>query len=766
MNVNVSVHNTTQVPQGGVPLTTTEPSVVFKTINSARAGQAEIAKGVKGLGDVDLLSSQGLKIALGKPSIKANLKDGVVHLMQKMPGHLFQNSVGSHFKEALRLSDQYQQMKLDGASPQEKIDVLRNLQAELSRHDQGHSVKPLLKFVDHEITVLENESHATAIDKEARAKMEGHQVDVLLDEVFSNSTQTRSKLFDEINRFDQSQLSHVDAPKTDGVPDWAQMEFLSNRLDNDVVDQTPSGTIQQHAPMLDHPGLDSLSDGFRNGPEITSFAGRLDTELTNGNTQEVDKLVKDLGGKIGKDVSSQGSLSETAFVISKGDKFKEELFEALKTAAPNSPHFKGKLEDAPEQVKTLLDGLYKSVLEEFPNRQTAPDKIMLNGKEYTKGAQIGAGAFGSVNIYEHQSEVTDPQTGIKSTVTERIAVKSCYTDNLEEVAAEVRAHQSAMGSQGHDNIVDMKGVIQGTDGSILIAMELAKDSLYNTLDRLDQAVKDGTLSPVAANAVRITLLKDMMQGLQHFQETRGMTHVDVKDPNFLIGLDGRAKLGDFGTAVTGTTRQFGKSLVDNPRWKAPEMVVESNLRDAEISRLKEAYNKMIASAKLALDGMNLSPEERQVKGKEMLEEINKAQQVRKNAVPLSEVTNKVDTWSLGVVAYRLFNGVYPFDDPQFMSKAEKDLVDFGGDVSNRIRETGKDDSGNDTGLGVTTLDRMLNGMLHPDPEERPSITDLLRNPIFNEPSVGSDEAYAIIKELTEKTPDMGKVKALSQQIGD
>jgi serine/threonine protein kinase len=769
MNVSTTTGLAGSQGHQGITAPKDEPLVLLKTSQKAVAGQMDIAK-PHGIDRDSVISSQGLKLILGKPSIVANMKDSVVHLMHRVSDRLLPGSSGSHYKEALRLADEYQALKNGGGTETEKLQALNHLKDELTRHapsgSKGEEVRSLVKFVELEMTLVETAGKSEALDGEARLLHDDRVLDVAFQQIAEDRAVTARDFEREIHSFDQNSLKPVGLPGSQGVPEWAKKEFLDISAKNDTIDSSPQGSVTVSAPLLQEPGISSLSDGFRQSPTLTGLGAKLETVVSEGGGDPLKKLAGDFGKELAKDITAQGRLSETAFVISRGDAFKQELFDAIKASSPQGgPLQTGTLDQASPEIETFLNEVYTAMLESFSDKQLGGDKIMLGGKEFTKGELLGEGAFGSVHLYEHQSEVTDPQTGKKTTVVEKVAVKAFMSGSFDEAAAEVRSHQSALGPTGNDNIIGLRGVIPGQDGSLLIALELAGSSAFDTLINFDQALKDGNLSPEAANAVRLTMLKDMMLGLQHFQEQRGMTHLDVKDPNYLVGLDGRTKLADFGTAVSGTSRELKSSLVDNPRWKAPEVVIQSDRRTAELNQLKSGEKLLFESAKAGLNARNLDPETRKIEADKILATIDEAIEARRDNVAPMTVTNKADTWSLGIIAYRMFKGEYPFDQ-QFVFKSEAALSEFGNNPESRFGELGMDQTGESTGKAVTAFDRLINLMLHPDPTQRASITDLLRNPLFDGPHVGGDTTYELIKELSSKTPDPVKLKKLSGEIGD
>jgi serine/threonine protein kinase len=62
----------------------------------------------------------------------------------------------------------------------------------------------------------------------------------------------------------------------------------------------------------------------------------------------------------------------------------------------------------------------------------------------------------------------------------------------------------------------------------------------------------------------------MLEGLDEVHES-GITHQDLKSPNYLIGEGGRALVSDFGLSGVGQQVQ-SRQLVDNSLWLAPEVL--------------------------------------------------------------------------------------------------------------------------------------------------------------------------------------------------
>ncbi|MEZ0386083.1 MAG: hypothetical protein ACAI34_03375, partial [Verrucomicrobium sp.] len=428
MNVNLSSTVPTAPLQGHpAPLAPKElPSVIFRSTEKALASQKEISATFSGMDRETLLTRDGMKFALGNSTVKAKVKDGVVQALHKISDKLAPDSVGSHRKEAVRLADQYHAAKAAGASPQEQVEILNHLKQELEAHKpsgtRGESVGKLVEFVELEMSILDNQQKTEAQDVTARQDTGERQVDVAMHHLKEHTGLATGQVNDEIRSFDRSQLRHVDVPKEgegtpSSVPKWAKHEFGYSSLKSDNIKATPQGVVKQEAGMLQDPGLSALSDKFRGSTNFAHLLTSASNALNGGDAQTLKDTAVTMGRRLGRDINAQGNLSQMAFAISDGARFKDDLYTSLKAGNPLLPD---DIADAPSEVKAFLDDVYSTILDQFPDRQTAPDKVTIGGKEYTKGAQLGEGGFGTVDLYEHSHEVTDPTTGEKRTVTEQI----------------------------------------------------------------------------------------------------------------------------------------------------------------------------------------------------------------------------------------------------------------------------------------------------------------------------------------------------------
>ncbi|WP_075089635.1 hypothetical protein [Verrucomicrobium spinosum] len=105
------------------------------------------------------------------------------------------------------------------------------------------------------------------------------------------------------------------------------------------------------------------------------------------------------------------------------------------------------------------------------------------------------------------------------------------------------------------------------------------------------------------------------------------------------------------------------------------------------------------------------------------------------------------------------------EDPNYQQQVYNEVLQFGTDSDHTARPLGTDGSGNLLGLGVGTLDRLINQMLHPDPQLRPSITDLLQHPLFKEPGIGSPEVRNLIQVLNRPESSPEEIRTASLEVG-
>ena len=89
----------------------------------------------------------------------------------------------------------------------------------------------------------------------------------------------------------------------------------------------------------------------------------------------------------------------------------------------------------------------------------------------------------------------------------------------------------------------------------------------------------------------------------------------------------------------------------------------------------------------------------------------------------------------------------PFDHPNFNSDVQDQIEIFASDVNNRVRIPDTTNTGL-SGTDLNQLNTLIGGLMHPDPQQRPTLTQALQNPLFQQPGVGSAQARAVIQQIT------------------
>ena len=337
-----------------------------------------------------------------------------------------------------------------------------------------------------------------------------------------------------------------------------------------------------------------------NARDFPQIGAALEGALAGGNAETVKHLTAELGGRMAAYMQTKSPDQQTDFVISRGDGLKGAALGALCAGHGGAEALMGAYaNDGP--LKAVLDDAYQQATQRLPNHQNGDGTLEIGGKTYAKDRHLAEGGFGSVDIYKAaDGEEIAVKTPTGATAQER-------AEKFDEAARGVDAHRSAVAGNPA-NVVGLKGVVRTPEGGIQIALGFAsRGDAYGAIDKLNKAAQNNQITPQEANLARVTMIKDMIEGLRHVQDTRGMTHLDVKSPNFFVDAGGVVKLGDVGTASEGGTRQLKGNPIQNPRWAAPELIKGGNDYNAKLQGLRSANNNAMKTAASALTEQGLSP---------------------------------------------------------------------------------------------------------------------------------------------------------------
>jgi tetratricopeptide (TPR) repeat protein/tRNA A-37 threonylcarbamoyl transferase component Bud32 len=180
--------------------------------------------------------------------------------------------------------------------------------------------------------------------------------------------------------------------------------------------------------------------------------------------------------------------------------------------------------------------------------------------------RIGVGATGVVHAAFDQ--VLDRKVALKVLRTDRVA--------FDDTRAQARLVREAkiLARLSHPNVTIVHDVWQGSDGGVVMAMELvAGSTLRDWLERSPPPSRDEIL------AVFLSAGRGLAAA-----HAAGVVHRDFKPDNVLIGADGRVRVTDFGLAhsapheaTTAVTQPIGAAIDESvshvagtPRYMAPE----------------------------------------------------------------------------------------------------------------------------------------------------------------------------------------------------
>ena len=296
-----------------------------------------------------------------------------------------------------------------------------------------------------------------------------------------------------------------------------------------------------------------------------------------------------------------------------------------------------------------------------------------------------------------------------------------------------------------------------------MALELASSGdVHEMTGKISGAIGNGPgkISQAQADLLRMTLMKDMAQGLSHLR-ANNMIHFDFKTPNVMIGSEGSAKIADFGTTRAGAAISAASApKIDNPIYQAPEMIYLKNHISSTDSQVTAAIGTRSTHLKEEMESIFIGAKSGQIKTicETILqpEKDNRKAQIEANNAGLS-LSNQADTWALGIAAANLFEVPMVFDQMSFMAPMETALTDFRQNPANVALGARRADGSLPPGaLGEATripaVTTLINDLLRPDPTARPALDTVLGSAVLSNPAVGSQYTHALIAALASDDP--------------
>lgn len=473
--------------------------------------------------------------------------------------------------------------------------------------------------------------------------------------------------------------------------------------------------------------------------------------------RENSEIGKKLGTKIADAYRQLPQKDQDAFALGSGGEFKERFWAFLRLAEPKLPKFeyKGKASDYEgsdafdkSREKDILDTITRSAKSQLSNRvdqgstkvqlelegvkYETPRDILFQGAKYTYERALGAGGGGIAFLYKNEQ-------GDGIVMKKQRQFESPFDPETMDAFKELNTHLALMGEngEGHENLLKLKGVVVHPDGYPLAILELAKGGDVQglvgrpaefgkppstdpeDLGTLGVAEKQGLISPHAANLVKLAVLKESIKGMVHLQEELGARHADIKPSNIFLSGDGKVKLADFGTTRLELQNQQERGEPGTLSYQPPEVLLNAKKEGGGI------------------------------------------------------INAKADTWAIGVMAHEIFLKKLPIDgkDKWAMIRNMTAYGERGASDEGRayLTKLGEDYDKTAMVQGVSSLDRLLNAMMHPDPEKRPALSEVLNSSLFNDLGQGENDLTPKVQELIAalqtKPQDPVLIKQKSDALG-
>lgn len=390
-----------------------------------------------------------------------------------------------------------------------------------------------------------------------------------------------------------------------------------------------------------------------------------------------------------------------------------------------SAAFSQGLQEAIGNVST--DG--KHIASENPN--DAPlQNLRLDDRKLRFGDFAGKGAHGSVNIYRSTS---DPAFSVA--VKSPINSEEESDEVLNRCRSELQLHLEAQG-MGHENVVEVMGVLR-LGMQLHIAME---DCSLGTLDgfltkRLASAIKKDDLDAEEHRLVALTLARDVLAGMHHLHESSVVLHLDMKPQNVFIGIDGKAKIGDFDRSMKGgAVDNHVKSVPDTPQYVSPSLL-------AKVSAYRDAINEINKQ-----ETADLRKTTDKVERKKIIKQAREDRDAVESRVQMSQ---RDDAYAVGVTLFEILYGVNPFLVEGLGTETVDKVAKYESASTSKRRRMlfeGRPLPAalrNDEGA----IQDLLMKLLDPDEDERASVADALASSLFTDEDLGSDEARALIRRV-------------------
>ena len=360
----------------------------------------------------------------------------------------------------------------------------------------------------------------------------------------------------------------------------------------------------------------------------------------------------------------------------------------------------------PGSGQKVLTALLGGMQDRFEMGSKNPDvaaSLVLGGKTYRFERDLNQGAFGKVSSFRSDD---GELLAVKTHLYGGRGDADMDAEAFETQRSEAITHRTLMGptGAGHPNLAELKGAVQGADGSLHLALEFAPGgNVRGLMERLATLANakgpDGQplLDPRIIQMAAKTIMLEALSAHDHIHDM-GVTNLDAKPENLLVGKGGRLKATDFGTSQEATNLNI-TDPVGTQVYMAPEVVNSFRLQ--------------------ALEGTNSSP-----------------------------VSTKADIYSLGVMFQEVFFGARSLDGENSRSDLPLRYAVSGAPVRPRL--------GDQPGFGA--LDKAVNTMMHGVDGQRPDAKSLLGLSMFKDAGVGSNDMFDFLEVVGNKDSTLAEIQ--------
>ncbi len=186
-------------------------------------------------------------------------------------------------------------------------------------------------------------------------------------------------------------------------------------------------------------------------------------------------------------------------------------------------------------------------------------RITVDGDTFDSPEYIAKGGFGVTARYT----AADGKTVVMKQVQTMLEFQQ--EDLARELEINRKLSEGPVDAPGRENVLLMKGFVQGDDDTAYILMDEASGDLNMMKHGMNALSEAGGLPEEVRNVLNQQMMKQALQGAKYMHD-QGVDHFDLKEGNMLMMPDGTVKLIDFGGSVAdGKEGGGGKSGRLHPR---------------------------------------------------------------------------------------------------------------------------------------------------------------------------------------------------------